>query len=298
MRRRRADWRLWLVALVASVWTPGIAEAACSGRIRSTELSPGLAYDGFSASETVAVKEVRIDNAGTDDCTFWLAFYRSPAAPAVLGGRLVYELRTSSGAELLSERPPTVVPDRFLASGVVRGHQSARLEYQWRILRGQVVAAGRYADRIDLRLFEAEKNAVLDAQTLALTAAVDASVSINLAGAEVSSPHAHTMDFGTLETGESKSVQIQVRSNQRFRLEVSATHGGRMQLASPLDAWSVEYVASLDGRTLRFPDSLGPFDATTVNGLSLPFRVTIGDVANKRAGIYRDEVTIAIVPGS
>lgn len=298
MRRRGASWPFWLVALAAGVWTPAIAEAACSGRIRSTDLSPSLAYDGFAAAETVTVNEVRIDNTGSDDCSFWLAFYRSPAAPAVLGRRLVYELRTSSGAELLSERPPTVVPDRFLANGVVRGHQSARLEYQWRILRGQVVAAGRYADRVDLRLFEAGKNTLLDSQTLALTAAVDASVSINLAGADVSSPHTHTMDFGTLETGESKSVQIQVRSNQRFRLQVSATHGGRMQLAPPLDAWWVEYVATLDGRTLRFPDSLGPFAATTVNGVSLPFRVTIGDVANKRAGTYRDEVTIAIVPGS
>lgn len=296
--RRRAGWHLSLVALAVSVWTPGITEAACSGRIRSTELSPSLTYDGFAAAETVAVKEVRIDNTGSDDCSFWLAFYRSPASPAVLGGRLVYELRSSSGAELLSERPPTVVPDRFLASGAVRGRQSARLEYQWRILRGQVVAAGRYADRVDLRLFEAGKNSLLDSRTLALTAAVDASVSINLAGADVSSPHAYTMDFGTLETGEQKAVQIQVRSNQRFRLEVSATHGGRMQLAPPLDAWWVEYAATLDGRTLRFPDSIGPFDATTVNGVSLPFRVTIGDVANKRAGTYRDEVTIAIVPGS
>lgn len=286
----------WL-AVVAAAFLPGTAESACSGRIRSTELSPTVSYDGFAALETIGVREVRIDNTGSEDCTFWLAFYRNPATPAMLGGHLVYELRSQSGDELLSDRPPTAVPDRFLATGIVRRGQSERLEYQWRILRGQVVAAGRYADTVDLRLFAAGKNTLIDARTLALAASVDASVSISLAGASVTSPHSTTLDFGTLARGESQAVQIKVRSNQRFRLEVSASHG-RLIMAPPYDAWAVDYTASLDGRPLRFPDSLGPFGATTVNGLSLPFRVTIGEIDHKRAGTYRDAVTIAIVPST
>ncbi len=294
--RRAAGAGAWL-AVVAAAFLPGTAESACSGRIRSTGLSPTVSYDGFAALETIGVREVRIDNTGSEDCTFWLAFYRNPAAPATLGGRLVYELRSPPGEELLSSRPPTAVPDRYLATGIVRRGQSERLEYQWRILRGQVVPSGRYADTVDLRLFEAGKNTLIDARTLALAASVDASVSISLAGANVTSPHSTTLDFGTLASGESQAVQIKVRSNQRFHLEVSASHG-RLMMAPPYDAWAVEYTASLDGRPLRFPDSLGPFGATTVTGLSLPFRVTIGDVANKRAGTYRDAVTIAIVPGT
>lgn len=296
-RRRAVVRSLWLLGLVAvGSWSPRIAAAACSGQIRSADLTPTMAYDGFSPIEAVAIKDVRIDNTGSDDCAYWLAFYRNPAAPARLGGRIVYELRTAAGLELLSDRSPVAAPDRFLATGLVRGGQSDRVEYQWRILRGQVVPAGTFADSIDLRLFEAGTNKLLDSRAMTVAALVSTSVGINLAGADVASPHSYTMDFGILEAGESKSVHIQVRSNQRFRLDVASAQGGRMRLAPPLNMWWVDYLATLDGRALHFPDSLGPFDATTVNGLSLLFRVTIGDVADKRAGIYRDEVTITIVP--
>jgi hypothetical protein len=277
---------------------PATSAAACSGRIRSADVTPTIRYDGFAPTETSTINDVRIDNTGSDDCAYWLAFYRNPTAPARLGGQIVYELRSLAGLELLTNRPPTVAPDRFLATGVVRDGQTSRVEYQWRLLRGQVVPAGTYADTVDLRLFDAGTNALLDTRTLTLTAAVEASVSINLAGANVSSPHNYTMDFGSLETGETKSVQIQVRSNQRFRLDVASTHGGRMQLTPPSGSWWVDYLAALDGRTLHFPDSLGPFDATTVNGANLQFQVTIGDVTGKRAGTYRDEVTISIVPAT
>lgn len=304
MRHRRGHRGMgivggWLVGLLMAtcLWA-GDAAAACAGRIRSADLTPALTYGGFSPIETVAIKDVRIDNTGSDDCSYWLAFYRNPAAPARLGGRIVYELRTSGDRELLSDRSPTIVPDRFLDTGLVRSGQSSRVEYQWRILRGQVFPAGAYGDRVDLRLFEAGTNTLLDSRALAPTATVDASVGINLAGADVSSPHSYTMDFGTLETGESRAVQIQVRSNQRFRLDVTSTHSGRMQLDPPFESWWVDYLATLDGQPLRFPDSLGPFDATTVNGLSLLFQVTIGDVAHKRAGVYRDAVTITIIPAA
>lgn len=285
-------------AAALAVLRPGTADAACSGRIRSADVTPTIGYDGFAPVEASTINDVRIDNTGSDDCAYWLAFYRNPTAPARLGGQIVYELRSLAGLELLTNRPPTVAPDRFLATGVVRGGQTDRVEYQWRLLRGQVVPAGTYTDTVDLRLFEAGTNTLLDTRALALTAAVDASVSINLAGANVSSPHSYTMDFGVLETGETKSVQIQVRSNQRFRLDVTSAHGGRMQLTPPSGSWWVDYLATLDGRTLQFPDSLGPFDATTVNGANLQFQVTIGEVADKRAGTYRDEVTISIVPAT
>ena len=289
---------LAVLAVFATLSLPLSASAACSGRIRSSDLMVTMPYDGFAALEAAAIKDVRIDNTGSSDCAYWLAFYRTPAAPARLAGKIVYEIRTQAGETLLSDRPPTVAPDRFLATGKVRAGQGDRVEYQWTILRGQVTPAGNYSDTVDLRLFEAGTNTLLDTRSLNLTAAVDASVSINLAGADVSNPHMYTMDFGTLETGEAKSIQVQVRSNQRFRLDVASTNGGRMRLLPPLDNWSVDYTAALDNQALHFPASLGPFAPTAVNGLSLPFRVTIGDVSNKRAGIYRDAITITIVPAA
>ena len=76
-----------------------------------------------------------------------------------------------------------------------------------------MVPSGRYADTVDLRLFEAGKNTLIDARTLALAAAVEASVSISLAGANVTSPRSTTLDFGTLASGESQAVQIKVRQS-------------------------------------------------------------------------------------
>lgn len=283
--------------MAVAAW-PAAAQAECSGRIRNADLNAEIAYDGFSPREAVAIKDIRIENTGNDDCAYWLAFYRTPAAPAMLGRQLVYEVRSLGGNELLSDRPPTAIPERFIATGSIRAGFSERIEYQWKVLRGQVTHAGSYADAVDLRLFEAGTNKLLDSRPLNLNAHVDAIVSINLAGADVSSAHTHTMDFGILQKGESKSIQVQIHSNQQFRLDVASTHGGRMQLPPPLESWSIDYTATLNGQLLRFPDSLGPFAATPVSGLSLPFRVTIGEVAQKRAGTYRDEITIAIVPAT
>ena len=67
-------------------------------------------------------------------------------------------------------------------------------------------------------------------------------------------------------------------------------------MEAPYDRWRIPYAMSLNGAAVAMPASLGPFQTTSIAGQSLEAVFTIGDVSNKRAGLYSDEISIEIKP--
>ena len=65
--------------------------------------------------------------------------------------------------------------------------------------------------------------------------------------------------------------------------------------APPIKASRVLYAVVLMSRA-KLPDTIGPFAGTGLAGSQFDVGFTIGDVRNRRAGLYRDEVTIEIRP--
>jgi hypothetical protein len=66
----------------------------------------------------------------------------------------------------------------------------------------------------------------------------------------------------------------------------------------PGHAWTVPYTAMLDNRILDLSRAFStPLRAqTTLAGDSHILNITIGDPSRKRAGLYKDVITILIVP--
>ncbi|MDX6749169.1 hypothetical protein SH611_05060 [Geminicoccaceae bacterium 1502E] len=293
---RTARRLLPLAVLAASLAQAAPTAAACLGIVVDSGLAPTTDYDPFAAADQVLDRTLRVRNTGSETCSFRLAFQRQPADPATLGGDLAYTLTEEDDTPLLDDRLATSAPERYLETGPLAQGDEASLTWRWRLGRGQIVTPGARADTVELRLYEAGAASMLDSKTLTLQATVVSSMGMNLAGADVTAPYAYTMDFGTLVTGARREVQIEVRSNQRYELTVLSEHDGRMRLDAPYDQWTVDYEATLDGLLLSFPSTVGPHEPTTLAGTSLPFAVTIGDTGSKRAGLYRDEITISIVP--
>jgi len=161
-----------------------------------------------------------------------------------------------------------------------------------------VLPPGGYVHSFETKLHAApdarppESAEQLQTRALRLSVAVPAHLSINIAGAGVRK----TIDFGELIEGERKQVRLETRSNQRFQLDVLSRNGGVLAMAPPYETSLVPYAMVLDGKALKLPDTVGPFAGTGLAGSQFDIEFTIGDVLNKRAGLYRDEVTIEIRP--
>ena len=108
-----------------------------------------------------------------------------------------------------------------------------------------------------------------------------------------------TMDFGTLATGQVKSVNVMARASAPFRVKMTSDMGSALKLNGQANSpWSIPYTATLNGSPIA-PNS--DYRNLTSNGsggvdLALPFQVTIGDASAKKAGAYRDVVTLQISP--
>jgi hypothetical protein len=168
------------------------------------------------------------------------------------------------------------------------------------IPRGQFAAPGVYRETLDLDLTALDasgraQGASLHAATLAIAYAVPRIMSVNLRGGEL----ATTLGFGALAKGQQRGVEIQARSNEGYRLDVSSDNRGVLALTPkpPGQSWTVPYSATLGGVPLDLTSgsSLRALPPTRPESeAGYPLTITIGDVGQKRAGRYEDVITIEI----
>lgn len=270
------------------------AASACSGRL-SGAANVDATYAPFQALDAAKEFSLTVQNAGTAECIFWLGAQRpitgAEAAP------LNFELRghdaTWSNTGTASMNGPVWLASRRLAP-----NESYDFALVLALPAGQVLPPGDYVNTFEAKLHAApearppESAEQLPPRTLRLSVAVAAHLSINIAGAGLRK----TIDFGELTEGERKQVRIEMRGNQRFHLDVLSLNGGVLAMAPPYETSRVPYAMVLDGKALKLPGTVGPFAGTGLAGSQFDVEFTIGDVLHKRAGLYRDEVTIEIRP--
>ena len=274
------------------VVTAGMA-SACSGRF-SGVIDVGAVYAPFQAVDTSKELSLTIQNTGETECVFWLGIER--LAVGTEAATLHFDVRGRDGKWSSSAVSPT--NPAWLASRRLAPNESYDFAPVLAIPAGQVLPPGDYLHAFEARLHAApdvrppQSAEQLTSRALRLSVTVAAHLSINIAGAGVRK----TIDFGELTEGERKQVRIETRSNQRFQLDVLSRNGGVMAMDAPYQTSIVPYVMVLDGKALKLPDTVGPFAGTGLVGSHFDIEFTIGDVLNRRAGLYRDEVTIEIRP--
>ncbi len=148
-------------------------------------------------------------------------------------------------------------------------------------------------------------NTLDDSDVLALAvidvfAIVNPKLQANLAG-QVSSfeegVDVAIVDFGTLETGESKRLFIQVRGNSPALISLSSENQGAM-VHSLNPKWRVDYSVIVDGQIsdLSSPLELKRSVKRNFRGSAYPMDINVGDVMGRFAGKYRDVITIDVNP--
>jgi hypothetical protein len=299
--------KLWLShlimisAIAGSVFVGASATyAACQGQITSgTHITGKTVYDPFSPFDVTDNYRITIANTGTETCNYELIF-RSGESPAMLGGTLAYTLTDPSGMSLFTDQPVAMAPALHTRTPIAPG-ASTQIEFLVKIERGRSVAPAMLEDtpRVELyALDEADRPvaSLLQEVPLQIGYNVGRVFSVNVKGTSASNATVH---FGTLTKGAIRTVEIQARSNLTYQLDVASDNHGALVLNPKVAGqdWRVGYSATLGGQVLDLSDGTSLHDLPpTMPGVdaSYPLTITIGDVAQKRAGRYEDIITITI----
>ncbi|MGB0087221.1 MAG: hypothetical protein WBP94_17840 [Rhodomicrobiaceae bacterium] len=278
----------------AALWVGATAPGwACSGRIAASP-NPVADYNPFDAVDNVKDYRVTVENSGAEACVFALGFTRIDAGA---GAAFAFAIKGVDGAALTASAPSPPSSGR-LVSRALAPNETFDFTYAVAIPAGQMLAPGHYDQPFELSLTGSAGSAPpdgappLQTASLTLSCQVQDFLGINIAGGGTTT----TIDFGVLSTGASRRVILEARSNRKFSLAVSSMKGGALAMEAPYDRWRIPYATSLNGAAVAMPASLGPFQTTSIAGQSLEAVFTIGDVSNKRAGLYSDEISIEIKP--
>ncbi len=292
-----------IIGLAAAVFTmlaAGPVEASsCQGRIGAETIINGKTdYNPFSPSDLADDYRISISNTGGEPCVFALVF-RSRAAVPKLGRLLSYRLANAAHSSLLTNAPAASAP-AVRSNGPVPPSRTVQVNYRLVIPRGQFAAPGQLRDDVELELYAVGENGrlagrPLQTTRLAIAYRVARVMSVNIKGGDTTT----TVNFGTLARGQERSVDIQVRSNARYQLDVSSDNRGVLALTPKISGqhWFVPYTATLDRYPLRLRRgaSLENLDPTRPGfDASHTLAVRIGNVRGKRAGRYEDVITVEI----
>ena len=121
------------------------------------------------------------------------------------------------------------------------------------------------------------------------------SARIGLAGAyRMSEGHA-VVDLGELRPGVAPvPLQLRVASTGSYDLSVTSANSGRLRLGS--SEWYVPYSLAIGGNAINLTGARTISGSTNGNLRrdALPIQFLIGDISDRRAGVYSDVVSISV----
>jgi hypothetical protein len=295
MPLRRENWSILAMMLTLAsagfMLTSAAARAGCSGQIVAGA-GPDLLYNPFDAADETQIHRVTVKNTGTEPCALALGFARPVGGSADQSAPLI-EIRAMAGGLLLAGDSALPATGQ-LTSPLLAPDATYDFEFSVAIPAGQMLPPGAYSQPFELSLAAGVGAPAVPYQTLPMTVSCHVAdhLGVNIAGGGTGT----TIDFGALAQGQTHQVMIQARSNRRFSLRIKSENGGALAMAAPYAQWRIPYGMKLDEHDASPPAEIGPFAATTLSGNAIAASFTIGNVSGKRAGLYKDCVTIEIVP--
>jgi len=282
----------FLAGFVVSTGLSMSAALACDGKLDVGSRLVATGYSPFDPADKQNIIRISVENTSEQSCRFGIGFDYS-ATGGKLGDELSYQL-SYKGSSLLGSPVNDSSPDLRLdvEAGVRR-----TLDLKFVVSKGQFVRPGDYEDSIKVSLFsKSDKNFTeLSKQDVVLVQKVAPDFSISIAGAGQKT----TLDFGVLTQGATRDVKLSTRSNTDYKLTVASDNNGKLRLTPPVSGkdWTVDYDAKLGSSTLNLERDKWSTSALAVDKGGLVehnLEVTIGSTDAKRAGTYKDVLTIVI----
>jgi len=295
-----------IAVILSGIAGTSAANAACAAAISDFGPTPVITYDPFEGILRTVDVTVRFVNGGADPCTLAVAVgSRTPGALRQFthgADSLAYRVKAPGGAEFLNDltAPMGAV---FLEGGV--GKQ-ASLTFRVEVPAGLIAPTGSYDDLLTVRAYDVTAAPVrlgLD-RTAAGVAVIPARAQVNLAGASGGFGGTFGLDridFGILQVGETRNAFVQVRATSPVTITVSSANRGLLRHdVLKEQVGGVAYALSLDGQPAALaggPYALDRSPPITLDGISYPLALRItGPLAGLPAGVYKDTLTVDVVP--
>jgi len=254
-------------------------------------------YDPFGDSQPVGSYDLLFVNDGDSECRFYPMFGTDQSSFGLrsdFGAPVPYTLieqtdgydATPLGGRTIRRinNPPVVLPPR--------GQQMVR--YILSIDPDRLTGDGLFSQTL---LVEAEQANGASLAQRQMTVGIDVlpSAVMSLAGAFTRVKGRADVDLGELTEGIAKvPLHLNVQSTRAFRLAIESQNEGKLRLAGT--QWAVPYQILIDGRVATANSERGYVSDNRPGRrtATLPIGFVIGDVRQKRAGVYSDVVTISV----
>lgn len=277
---------------------PPMPSAECVIRANASPASWIIqGYDPFGGSSAEGTFGVTFVNDGSAECRFTPVFeLRQPpfGLSKGTGKPIRYALLNLSDTQDVT---PRAGRSNRLSSNremKLRPNESRSMLYKLVADPDDVRDAGTFTQDVTLEAQDSSFRS-LGGTSLVLGLTVLPSARIGLAGAYAMNDGQAFVDLGELRQGVAPvPLQLRVNSTGEYDITVSSANSGRLRLGA--SDWFVPYTVAIGGNAVNLTGARtvsGPA-ASGLRRDSLPIQFVIGDVSDRRAGIYSDIVSISV----
>lgn len=298
--------RPFLTLLAASVAVPALAQTSASAgqttqclvRVNPTPASWIIeGYDPFGDSIAEGTFSVTFVNEGGADCSFTPTFELSEQAFGLskgTGKSIRYAVLNLSNPRDVTPRAGQSLPLSPQRELALRPGESRSLMYKLVAQPTDVQGSGTFTQNVTIQAQDGNFQSRGGAG-LVLGINVLPSARVGLSGAFSMNDGQAVVNLGELREGVAPvPLHLQVSSTGDYDIVVSSANSGQLRLGS--SQWFIPYSVAIAGNAVNLTGAQ-TVTGSTRSGLlrdSLPFQFVIGDVSNRRAGVYSDVVSVSI----
>ena len=210
---------------------------------------------------------------------------------SVTRSNVLKDLQTANENEILTGVIPVDNP----------GTESLDLSYYVHMTPGLIRQAGDYTDTVTMTLYRGTltnytQMATRNVRYRALIPKVAEASVVSSGGVFDANATQYNVDFGILQEGDRDRLDVLVRTNAGYKLELLSQNLGKLRLIGGAGG-TVPYTLTVGGQVVNLSSKVTIAERSGVTqsgGDRFPMQIEIGTMADAVPGNYRDDITVIV----
>ncbi|AGH96178.1 spore coat protein U domain-containing protein [Pseudobdellovibrio exovorus] len=278
--------------------------SACANNLQMmTTSSVSLSSDNFPSIQI----RIRRDDNNTN-CNFFVVFENGGASSYVNrslssgGDEYPVQIYKDAGRTQIIKSLNEASSLSDTLSGTFSGsNDTTEVYYRPYIDPNTYLRFGQYSQNFVIKLYQGDLSSPNLQNTSSVTLSFNQSrkVDLSLVGTGAAfNPFSvsQSLNFGNLEEGATRSVDLVLGYNAGYKISVSSTNAGRIH--NDQKSTTIPYTLTLNGSSVSLQPSpsmvLSASGVSPTGGQRIPIAVTIGNMTGAAAGTYTDTITFTV----